>query len=121
MIAFEVHINGKKICTAGLDSPGVVSQVLNWVKGPKGKPYMEFRIGGLVSKTSTNIGWDSRKMKVGDDVRIVLVETKKADKPIHKSKQDKRRILEYKKKNLQRIADELGWKVVKPTTRRSAG
>lgn len=39
MLAFEVHLNGRKICTAGIGEPGVITNVITWVLGDgKGRP-----------------------------------------------------------------------------------
>ena len=54
MIAFEVHPNGKRTCTAGVGQLGVLSTCLNWrgpqpcqQGGPSFAEYLRLDVGGL--------------------------------------------------------------------------
>ena len=56
MLAFEIQINGKKKCTAGIGEPGVLTTTLTWVLGEtetgrrRDRETMVVRVGGLVSR-----------------------------------------------------------------------
>jgi hypothetical protein len=88
MTAFEIRVNGKKVCTAGLSEPGVVSSIVSWVRGvPRGKgrratERTHIHIGGLNSRTETHYTWLTRDLQIGDEVRIKVVAKAKADRPI---------------------------------------
>jgi hypothetical protein len=56
MRAFEVSLNGKKLCLAGISDDGVLTAVVNWVprKG-KGDPFLQ--VGGLVGPSDEHVSW----------------------------------------------------------------
>lgn len=53
MLAFEITINGKRKCVAGIGEPGVVTTTLTWILGQEHRRgntgMMGLRVGGLVS------------------------------------------------------------------------
>jgi alpha-galactosidase/6-phospho-beta-glucosidase family protein len=87
MTAFEISVNGKKVCTAGLNEVGVVSSVVTWVRGaPKNEgtspvERVDLRVAGLNSRTETHLTWLTRSLQVGDEVKIKVLAKTKADKP----------------------------------------
>ncbi len=90
MIAFEIHLNGEKLCVAGIGERGVLSQHLSWVgRELKAKdvelktiePYLH--IGGLVN--DQHVSWiKQRTLDVGDEVVIKIVEVEVADEPTNR-------------------------------------
>ena len=73
MVAFEIFINGKKKCTAGIGKPGVVTTILNWVqadeqRGRKPSEDMELSVGGLISRSREFLEWFRRDLKRGDEI-----------------------------------------------------
>jgi hypothetical protein len=86
MTAFEIRINGKKVCTVGIDEPGVVSSIVSWMqgapreKGPGTPERIDIRIGGLNSRTETHYTWLTRGLRVGDEVKINVVTKTKVDR-----------------------------------------
>lgn len=93
MIAFEVRLNGEKICVAGIGNHGVLSQTLSWCpREPKAdsdeasqarKP--SFYIGGLVNEE--HIDWIRyQDVEIGDEFTIVIVEVESADEPTHRER-----------------------------------
>jgi len=118
MITFEIAVNGKKLSTAGLNGPGVVTSAVTWVRGEPKKEgdvaidHLDFRVGGLVSRTGTHVIWLRRDLKVGDDVRITVLENRKADKPKKNPMPEKTR-LALEKKYVEVKAAKLGWKIKK--------
>jgi hypothetical protein len=87
MTAFEIRINGEKVCTAGLNEPGVVTSIVSWLRGvPKAKDaisseHIDIRIGGLNSRTDTHLTWLTRTLQIGDEVKIKVLAKAKVDKP----------------------------------------
>jgi len=57
MLAFEIHLNGKRLCTAGIGEPGALSAILTWVRGEPRKEakktddFASIRVGGLINRT----------------------------------------------------------------------
>jgi hypothetical protein len=119
MIAFEVHLNGKKICTAGVGNVGVVTTSLAW-RGPqpyqKGGPsiaeYLRLDVGGLAN-SGEHLRWLDRKLKQGDVVSIKVVEVDSADKPRERQRPNPEADLRRQKQHVRRMAKEFGWKIQK--------
>jgi hypothetical protein len=56
MRAFEVSLNGKKLCLAGIGDDGVLTAIVDWVTG-RDRADLFLEVGGLVSPTrSTSNG-----------------------------------------------------------------
>jgi hypothetical protein len=49
MKAFEVFINGHRLCLAGVGDNGVLSAIVNWVGGPARDEHIFLSLGGLDS------------------------------------------------------------------------
>ena len=96
MIALEVSLNGKKICTAGAEDMAVLSAIVT-ASGKLGKKTVPARpddttgeifysVGGLTARpdptTDVHKRWKSiDPLKLGDTILIRVVETQKADRP----------------------------------------
>ena len=94
MIAFEVSLNGKRVCTAGADDLGVLSAIIS-ACGKLGKKTVPARpdetsgdvhysVGGLTSrrdpKKDVHVRWKSvAPLKIGDVVEVRVVETEEVD------------------------------------------
>ena len=120
MLAFEIHINGKRKCTAGIHGPCVLTASLCWVlrgrtsRGRKRKE-LNFGVGGLVSRSDEDLQWLQRGLQQGDEVAIRIIEAAKVDKP--KTRRRLRatpaQIKQRKQAFLRRLAKEVGWKIQK--------
>jgi hypothetical protein len=81
MRAFEIHLNGKKLCLAGIDK-GILAATVNWVARPRRSDEVGgFSVGGLIDPTEQHVEWTNRKLHIGDDLRIKIVEKDAVDKP----------------------------------------
>src|SRR5579864_1020784 len=95
MICYEVYINGKKICVAGVGEMGVLSGILSWVKRKRyeeDEGYDEtithieelyVSVSGLANlgEESTHLDWLAEDLKVGDEVTFRIVERESCDPP----------------------------------------
>ena len=88
MIAFEVHLNGEKLCTAGLGDLGVISAILGW----RGKqPYkdgtvpegaaLDFSVRGLTNPAGEHVEWAHPQVHIHDEIRIRIVDVDQVDPP----------------------------------------
>ena len=118
MLAFEIHINGKRKCTAGIRGPCVLTASLCWVlrepKSRRGKrKELNFGVGGLVSHSDEDLEWLSRDLQPGDEVTIRIIEAAKVDKPKKRRRQraTPTQIQRRKQALIKRLAKELGWKI----------
>jgi hypothetical protein len=96
-VCFEVHVNGKRACVAGIGELGVLSAILTWVKRSptrraKGlakqtwcKEELTLGVGGLITheerESSKRVEWLGRDLAVGDEIRIVITSRAKHDPP----------------------------------------
>jgi hypothetical protein len=96
-VCFEVHVNGKRACVAGIGELGVLSALLTWVKRsptrrPKGlakrtwcKEELTLGVGGITTyeetESSERVEWLGQDLAVGDEIRIVITTRGKHDPP----------------------------------------
>jgi len=107
MIAFEVSVNGKRVCVAGAEDLGVLSTIITACGklGRKSVPYrpdetsseVHYSVGGLTSrpnpKDDHHLKWKSaQRLAIGDVITVRVVETKKASRVASRTKaKDSRR------------------------------
>jgi hypothetical protein len=80
MRAFEILINEQRTCLAGVDSEGVLTAIISWT--PKDPPTDRLEVGALDSLTRRHLDWGTFGLKVGDEVKIRIVDVQHADPPI---------------------------------------
>jgi hypothetical protein len=85
MVAFEVHVNGKKACTAGVGEYGVMTSILSMRKKNRGRRTMWLEVGGLTKngadENSKHVSWLRVRVSIGDEIRIRVIETDSVDPP----------------------------------------
>ena len=118
MLAFEFYINGRKVCVAGLDEPGVVASCLTWVRGgseeaPARPDHLELRVGGLRSGSQTHVTWCACGVRVGDTVRIGIVDAPKVDRPKQSRVEKPGDRLKRERAYVEKMAASWGWKIRK--------
>jgi hypothetical protein len=85
MRAFEVSLNGKKLCVAGVGDTGVLTAIVNWV-GKGGDGDFGLEVGGLITPSNQHVSWiPTRPLQVEDEVHIRIVETDRVDEPLQKN------------------------------------
>jgi hypothetical protein len=111
MRAFKVYLNGKQLCLAGIGEQGVLSAIVSWVAGDRGADlFME--VGGLASPVREHVAWVKQKrLSVGDEIRVKIVETSSVDKAIEKRRIDPAEELRSQKRCVRMMAKQLGWKI----------
>jgi hypothetical protein len=113
MQAFEIHLNGKKLCVAGVGERGVLSGMVTWVAGSPSKS-LSLNIGGLISPKNENVSWIREKsLQVGDKVQVKIVDVESVDEPSLRHRIDPVRDLRARKNHVLRMAKEFGWKIDK--------
>jgi hypothetical protein len=113
MRAFKVYLNRKKLCLAGIGDDGVLTAITNWVSGgPHKTSDLFLEVGGLVSPSREHLNWIKQKpLRVGDEIRVKIVEKDSVDKPIDRQRADSARDLENQKAYVRAAAKQLGWTV----------
>jgi hypothetical protein len=95
MIAFEIYVNGRKLCTAGTDGLSTVTAGAGFIlpKQPPGaEPVLHLTVGGASVKPARVVTWGQHKLRVGDEVTIRVVDTPEVEAPdtIHDLPSDSR-------------------------------
>jgi hypothetical protein len=91
MTVFDVYLNDRKCCRAGVGDDGVLTAIVDWVKltGPAARearrrrqPVEETRlhVGGLGH--GAHHSWLERHLRTGDRVAIVVGKARSADRPV---------------------------------------
>jgi len=115
MTVFDVFLNNRKLCRAGVGADGVLDAIVTWVKlsGDAARtarrhkqPLEETRlqVGGL--SRDTHVRWSQRMLRAGDRVTIALAtsrtsdppEQRKRDSPSERRRQERRYYLHLKEK-----------------------
>src|SRR5262245_56012612 len=86
MIAFEVCLNKRKKCTAGIRGRGVLSAILTWAEYKPAdrrasRKELCLTIGGLASKAEEHLQWLNRDLQPGDEVTIRVINCSRVDAP----------------------------------------
>jgi hypothetical protein len=93
MIAFDVKVNGKRACVAGIPGYAVLTANLTWVRRhprpphlPRESSELSLSVGGLEGNVSPHdegqhLRWLTTDMEVGDTATVRVVEREQVDKP----------------------------------------
>ena len=116
MLTFEDHLNGKKVCTAGIGEPGVLTSIVTWVLGdgqgrPKGKEELDIRVGGLVSRTEEHLDWLTRRLRRGDEISIRIIEASAPDRARRSRPESPTERRKREEWYVRRMARQFGWKI----------
>lgn len=120
MLAFELSVNGKRLCTAGIDETGVLAANITWVLGAVGEPdeHVSVTLGGLRSRVSEHLRWLNHPLKRNDLVTVRIVETDKVDRPRSRKKESQKLRLQQQQQYVRQMARELGWLIQIPKRKR---
>src|SRR5512142_188926 len=91
MTVFDVYVNGRRCCRAGVGADGVLTAIMNWVKltGPAARNAR--RCGQSTQECSLHVGglsrgmhrvWLERNLTVGDRVAVAVCRGGTADRPL---------------------------------------
>jgi hypothetical protein len=109
MRTFEVFLNRKRLCVAGIDADCVLSAIVDYVSGKRGRLHLS--VGGLDTLAEEHVRWQDRNLRVGDEIRIRIANRKQVDPPVKRFPRDKSKELESKKSYVRHYAKELGWEI----------
>lgn len=111
MRAFEVSLNGKKLCLAGIGDDGVLTTIVNWVTG-KNAVDLFLQVGGLISPAGEHVSWINQKpLRVDDRISVNIVEAKVVDKPTKRRRRHPAEGLRAQKRYVREMAKQLGWRI----------
>ncbi|SRR5258705_12140176 len=107
MIALEVTLNGKRVCVAGAEDLAVLNAIIS-AGGKLGKKtvpprhenprwhHIDYSVGGLTARpkpaNDVHVRWKSvAPLKVGDVIQVRILETKKVDRAVSRTKAKRKR------------------------------
>jgi hypothetical protein len=109
MQAFDVFLNGQRLCLAGIDGDSVLDVMITHLKHNIDKDELDLEVGGLVSATGEHVTWGTTPLKMGDEVRVTIAETDSADEPKARRPRNRTEEVEQKKQYVRGMPKELGW------------
>jgi hypothetical protein len=80
MRAFEIRLNGKRLCIAGMEEGTLLCSVA-CAENRKGRGDVGLGMTGTSFLKEEVFRWQHRTLRMNDVVRIKIVETDKIDKP----------------------------------------
>jgi hypothetical protein len=129
MRALEIHVNGKRLCTAGIGDDGVLTAIVRSVlrpiqvtsrkRTPRAQEDLGLDVGGFNPAILEHVRWKCSKLRNGDEVRIKIIETDRPDKPSSRERTDPDKAINAEKRYVERTAKKLGWKIIKPGPQRA--
>ncbi|MGH9907867.1 MAG: hypothetical protein ACRD8U_20045 [Pyrinomonadaceae bacterium] len=98
MICFQIDVNNETVCTAGIGEFGVLTATISWVqnrdqtsKNRRQVLGIALNVGGLTDHASGEdefMEWIKKRLSVGDEVRLRIVEAAECDEPSERSRRD---------------------------------
>jgi len=122
MIAFEVSVDGRKACTAGVPA-GVTSVIATWVRRPSRDPAssdpvgdrreeeLTLEVGGLTHDpdgASVHLSWLRQPLAVGQRITFAVVETEAVDPAQSREREDPAGVARRKREYYERLKREYG-------------
>jgi hypothetical protein len=112
MRAFEVSLNGKRFCLAGIGNDGVLTANVTYVPVRKRRETRIY-IGGLILPQDEHVFWKQSTLRVGDELRIKIVEKGSVDLPRTRLPRDPAAEAKAEKRHLRKLAKKFRWKLQK--------
>jgi hypothetical protein len=110
MRAYEVFLNGKRLCLAGIGKDGYVSAYITYTSEIN---KTDIDIVGLVASKKLYVRWTRRHLRTGDEVRLKIVDRRTVDK-FKKigTVEEPEMVIERQKRMVRRMAKEFGWRII---------
>jgi len=97
MLAFEVRIDGERLCLAGMEDWSVLAAHVTAVRrrnaDSEPQDELEFAVGGLTQADRDDVShharWACRPLQVGSQVEIAIVDTDRPDEPNRRYRSDR--------------------------------
>jgi hypothetical protein len=120
VIAFEVYVNGKKRCTAGVGERGVLNAGVNWIRradetvrryGGSGREELTVEARGMVTSPNLpreHVQWLNSRLQMGDVITFKVIETEKVNKPRSRTPADPERIERMQREDYEALKQQYG-------------
>jgi len=108
MRAYEVFLNGKRLCVAGIGNDGYISAYVTYQSDPNAT---WIDVMGLENRKKLYVRWTKTNLQVGDEVLLKIVDRKSVDKYKVIRRHDEKRDLESMKRDVREKAKALGLEI----------
>jgi hypothetical protein len=108
MRAYEVFLNGNRLCVAGIGRDGYISAYITYQSDPNAT-WIE--VMGLENRKKLYVRWTKTNLQVGDEVLLKIVDRKSVDKYKVIRRHDEKRDLESMKRDVREKAKALGLEI----------
>jgi hypothetical protein len=109
MRAYEVFLNGKRLCVAGVGNDGYISAYITYRSEPEAT---WINVMGLINRKKLYVRWTQRNLRTGDEVLLRVVDRKSVDRYKIIRQHDEKRDLESMKRHVRKMAKSLGMAVL---------
>jgi hypothetical protein len=109
MRAFEIYINGERLCSAGVSNAGIFTATIEYLGGDE--EHFHLDVSGLLIPEQELLIWQERRLSVGDDVRIRILESDKVDAPTERFPTNAKQDIQAQKRYVRMMARKFGWKI----------
>jgi hypothetical protein len=109
MRAYEVFLNGKRLCVAGVGNDGYISAYITYRSEPEAT---WINVMGLINRKKLYVRWTQRSLRSGDEVLLRVVDRKSVDRYKIIRQHDEKRDLESMKRHVRKMAKSLGMAVL---------
>ena len=90
MLAFEISLNGKKLCVAGIGDDGLLTANVNGFLKSGESDLSSLAVGGFVNSTDEHLRWiPVKQLRVNDEVKIRIVDVASPDEPLERYRKGK--------------------------------
>jgi hypothetical protein len=110
--AFEISLNGRRLCLAGIGKDGVLSTTITHVPFRKRRETRLY-VGGIVLPQDEHVFWKESILHLGDELRLKVVEKETVDMPRERVRRDPAAETRAQKRYVQKMARKFGWKIQK--------
>jgi hypothetical protein len=106
MKAFEVFINGHRLCLAGVGDSGGLHAIINCISDPE-RENIFLSLGGLDYVTDEHLRWNVPSIGIGAEVLIRIVEATSVDRPNQRVHSDMPTTLYQYRACLQQFSEQM--------------
>jgi len=108
MRAYEVFLNGKRLCVAGIGKDGYISAYITY-RSERNDTWID--VMGLVNRKNLYVQWKRRNLRAGHEVLVKIVDRKSVDKYKVIRRNEWRKDIQSMKRVVRAQAKAFGWEI----------
>jgi hypothetical protein len=107
MIAFEVVVDGQRICLAGIGEDGVLTAIIHWISDLPPEEATFLSVSGMESQRGEMLDWQVPPLAIGSEVLVRVTEAAESDPPGKRSAGAGMSRAEQYRRHLRQLAAEM--------------